>query len=66
MHYISFWVRVYELPFLLQMEAMAKKLGGILGAFEEVDQRDAQMNERFLCIKVTIDLNQSLRIGIVV
>lgn len=37
MHYGSFWIRVYELPLMLRSEAMAKKLGGILGEFEEMD-----------------------------
>ncbi|XP_058776207.1 uncharacterized protein LOC131650519 [Vicia villosa] len=66
MHYGSFWVRVYELPLMLKTEAMAKKLGGILGVFEEVDQKDAHRNGRFLRIKVTLDRKLPLKRGTVV
>lgn len=44
MHFGSFWVRVYELPLKLRSEAMAKKLGGILGEFEEMDLKEAHRN----------------------
>ncbi|XP_058759547.1 uncharacterized protein LOC131632840 [Vicia villosa] len=66
MHFDSLWVRVYELPLLLRTEAMAKKLGGILGSFEEMDQRDVNRNGRFLRIKVSVDLQKPLKRGTVV
>lgn len=31
MHFRSFWVQIYELPFKLRLETMVWKLGGILG-----------------------------------
>ncbi|XP_058777199.1 uncharacterized protein LOC131651559 [Vicia villosa] len=66
MHYGTFWVRIYELPLMLRSEAMAKKLGGILGEFEELDTKEAHRNGIFLRIKVTIDLKKSLKRGTVV
>lgn len=56
MHYNVFWVRIYEIPLMLRSKAMARKLGGILGKFKEMDQKKAHKNGRFLRIKVTIEL----------
>lgn len=56
MHYGVFWVRTYDLLFMLRSETMAGKIGGIFEKFEEMDQKEAHRNGRFLCIKVTIDL----------
>ncbi|XP_058748651.1 uncharacterized protein LOC131621633 [Vicia villosa] len=66
MHFGVFWVRVYELPLMLRSESMARKLGGILGKFEEMDMKEAYRNGRFLRIKVTLDLKQPLKRGTVV
>ncbi|XP_058733455.1 uncharacterized protein LOC131605074 [Vicia villosa] len=66
MHYGVFWFRVYQLPLMLRSESMAKKLGGILGVFEEMDMKEANRNGRFLRIKVTIDLKLPLKRGIVI
>ncbi|XP_058726490.1 uncharacterized protein LOC131597843 [Vicia villosa] len=66
LHYGTFWVRIYDLPLKLRTEAMARKLGGILGSFEEMDHREAHKNGRFLRIKATIDLKQPLKRGTVV
>lgn len=63
MHYGVFWVRVYKSPLMLQPETMEKKLGLILGKFEEMDQKEAHMNSLFLRIKSTIDLKQLLKHG---
>src|SRR3954471_16744334 len=51
---------------MLRSEAMARKLGGILGKFEEMDMREANRNGRFLRIKVTLDLKLPLKRGTVV
>lgn len=37
MHFGTFWVRVYDFPLKLRSEVMAKKIGGILGTYEEMD-----------------------------
>ncbi|XP_058776541.1 uncharacterized protein LOC131650847 [Vicia villosa] len=66
MHFGTFWVRVYELPLKLRSETMAKKLGGILGEFEEMDLKEAHRNGRFLRLKVKVDLKQPLKRGTVV
>ncbi|XP_058749288.1 uncharacterized protein LOC131622280 [Vicia villosa] len=66
MHFGVFWVRIYELPLILRTEAMAKKIGGIIGTFEEMDQKEAHKNGRFLRVKVTMDLKQPLKRGTVV
>ncbi|XP_058732735.1 uncharacterized protein LOC131604305 [Vicia villosa] len=66
MHYGTFWIRVYELPLLLRSEAMARKLGGILGEFEELDTKEVHRNGCFLRIKVNIDLRKPLKRGTVV
>lgn len=66
MHFGVFWVRIYELPLILRYEAMAKKLGSILGTFEELDQRDAHRNGRFFQTKVTMNLKKPLKRGTVV
>ncbi|CAI8607266.1 unnamed protein product [Vicia faba] len=66
MHFGVFWVMVYELPLMLRSEAMAKKIGGILGNFEEMDQKEAHCNGQFLRIKVKRDLKQPLKWGTIV
>ncbi|CAI8606586.1 unnamed protein product [Vicia faba] len=66
MHFETFWVRIYELPLMLRPEAMAKKMRDILGSFEEMDMKDAHPIDRFLRIKVTIDLRNPLKRGTVV
>lgn len=66
MHYGVLWIRIYELPLMLKTEVMARKLGGILGTLEEVDQKDAHRKESFLRIKVTLDLKQPLKRGMLV
>ncbi|CAI8617145.1 unnamed protein product [Vicia faba] len=45
---------------------MAKKLGGILGIFEEMDQKEAHRNSCFLRIKVKMDLKKPLKPGTIV
>ncbi|XP_058733973.1 uncharacterized protein LOC131605657 [Vicia villosa] len=66
MHYGSFWVRIYELPLMLRSETMARKIGNIIGVFEEMDGRETCRTGRFLRIKVTIDLKNPLKRGTVV
>lgn len=56
MHYGVFQVRVYELPLMLRSVSMARKHGGVLGFFEEMDIKEENINGRFLRIKVTINL----------
>jgi interleukin-1 receptor-associated kinase 1 len=63
MHKISFWVRVYDLPFKLRSEAMAKKLGNIMGSFEEVDPKDSYRTGRFLRLRTSLDLRKPLKKG---
>ncbi|KAK2427542.1 hypothetical protein QL285_026115 [Trifolium repens] len=58
MHKVSFWVRVYDLPFKLRSEAMAKKLGNIMGSFEEVDPKDSYRTGRFLRLRTSLDLRK--------
>ncbi|XP_058749387.1 uncharacterized protein LOC131622377 [Vicia villosa] len=66
MHFSPFWVRIYELPLMLRSEAMARKIGSIIGTFEEMDTREACRNGRFLRIKVTVDLKLPLKRGTMV
>ncbi|CAI8592124.1 unnamed protein product [Vicia faba] len=66
MHFSVFWARVYELPLMLRFETMVRKVGGVLGVFEEMDQKEPYRNSRFLRIKVTLDLKQPLKRGTVV
>ncbi|XP_058755552.1 uncharacterized protein LOC131628740 [Vicia villosa] len=51
MHFASFWVRIYELPLNLRTEAMARKIGNILGNFEEMDAREATERETLVKVK---------------
>ncbi|XP_058727315.1 uncharacterized protein LOC131598755 [Vicia villosa] len=46
MHFASFWVRIYELPLNLRSESMARKIGSVLGEFEEMDTREVCRNGR--------------------
>ncbi|CAK8565234.1 unnamed protein product [Lathyrus sativus] len=48
MHYGVFWVMIYDLLMMLRSETMARKLGGILGTFEELDQKEAHRNNRWI------------------
>ncbi|KAI5435962.1 hypothetical protein KIW84_022404 [Lathyrus oleraceus] len=45
-----------SLPLMLRFEIVARKIGSILGTFEEMDLNEAHRNCHFLRIKVTIDL----------
>jgi interleukin-1 receptor-associated kinase 1 len=63
MHKVSFWVRVYDLPFKLRSEAMAKKLGNIMGSFEEVDPKDSYRTGRFLRLRTSLDLRKPMKKG---
>ncbi|CAJ2671908.1 unnamed protein product [Trifolium pratense] len=60
---VSFWVRVYDLPLKLRSEGMAKKLGNILGTFEEMDMKDCNRMGKFLRIRVSMDLRKPLKRG---
>lgn len=51
---------------MLQSETMARKIGNIIGAFEEMDYREACRMGRFLRIKVLIDLKNPLKRGTIV
>ncbi|XP_058756011.1 uncharacterized protein LOC131629230 [Vicia villosa] len=66
LHTGAFWVRIYELPLALRIEAMAKKLGNILGEFVEADPKEAYRNGRFLHVKVKVDLKKPLKRGTMV
>lgn len=45
---------------------MARKIGNIIGSFEEMDNKEACRTGRFLRIKVTIDQKKPLKRGTVV
>ncbi|XP_058783430.1 uncharacterized protein LOC131658113 [Vicia villosa] len=66
LHFSSFWVGIYDLPLVLRSDTMAKKLGNIIGTFEEMDAKEAHRNGRFLRVKVTLDLKEPLKRGTVV
>ncbi|CAI8603338.1 unnamed protein product [Vicia faba] len=63
MHFNSFWVRVYDLPSILILEAMTRKIESILGTFEEMNPKDEHMCGRFLHIKIMVDLKKPLKEG---
>lgn len=60
---VSFWTRVYDLPLKLRTEAVARKIGKLMGGFEELDLTAAHLNGRFLRLKASIDLNAPLKRG---
>ncbi|CAK8566017.1 unnamed protein product [Lathyrus sativus] len=60
------WSFDWNLLVLSRVSTMAKKLGGVLGKFEELDSKEAHRNGRFLRIKVNIDLKKPLKIGTMV
>ncbi|XP_058726827.1 uncharacterized protein LOC131598223 [Vicia villosa] len=66
LHFSSFWVRIYDLPLILRSETMARKLGNIIGTFEEMDVREAHRNGRFMRLKVNMDLKEPLKHGTIV
>ncbi|XP_058774390.1 uncharacterized protein LOC131648672 [Vicia villosa] len=66
MHFSSFWVRIYDLPLMLRSETMAKKLGNIIGTYEKMDVKEAHRNDRFLRIKVTLNLKEPLKRGTII
>jgi hypothetical protein len=37
MNYVSFWFWIYELPLKMRTDAMAKKIGDLIGTFKDVD-----------------------------
>lgn len=59
----SLWARVYELPLRLRTDAMATRLGNMMGIFEEADTRDCNRLGKFLRVKVSIDLKRPTKRG---
>lgn len=59
----SFWVRVYDLPLKLRSEAMAQKLGNILGVFEEMNMKEINRMGKFLRMRTSLDLTKPLKRG---
>jgi len=66
MHSGEFWARIYDLPLKLRSDAMAKKLGDVLGKYMEVDSNEGNRMGKFLRVKVEIDLRKPLKRGTVV
>jgi hypothetical protein len=66
MNKVAFWVRIYELPLKIRSDSMAKKLGNIIGQYEETDPNDRNRTGRFLRLKVSIDLRKPLKRGTVI
>lgn len=66
MHYGVFWVRIYDIPLMLGLEMITKKIRKVLRAFEEMDRNKGHRNGRFMKIKVTLDLNKPLKKGTMV
>jgi hypothetical protein len=66
MNKVSFWVRVYKLPLKIRSDSMAKKLGNIIGQYEETDSNERNRTGRFLRLKVSIDLRKPLKRGTVI
>lgn len=44
MYFGSFRVRIYELSLMLRSETMARKIGSIIGKFEELHLKEAHKN----------------------
>ncbi|KAI5382522.1 hypothetical protein KIW84_070090 [Lathyrus oleraceus] len=63
MHYGVFWVRIYDIPLMLGLEMITKKIRKVLSVFEEMDKNKGHRNGRFMRIKVTLDLNKPLEKG---
>lgn len=66
LHTGEFWARIYDLPLKLRSDAMAKRLGDIIGSFEEVDSKVEHRMGKFLRLKTTIDLKKPLKRGTVI
>jgi hypothetical protein len=66
MNKVAFWVRVYELPLKVRSDSMAKKLGNIIGQFEETDPLERNRTGRFLRLKASIDPRKPLKRGTVI
>ncbi|KAI5424796.1 hypothetical protein KIW84_030835 [Lathyrus oleraceus] len=63
MHFGTFCIRVYDLSLMLRSKTMAKKIGDIMGSFEEMGSRETHRIGRFLRIKVKMDLKQPMKRG---
>jgi hypothetical protein len=62
----EFWSRIYDLPLKLRSDAMARKLGDLIGEFIDVDNKEGNRNGKFLRVKVSIDLRKPLKRGTVI
>jgi hypothetical protein len=62
----EFWSRIYDLPLKLRSDAMARKLGDLIGEFVDVDNKEGNRNGKFLRVKVSIDLRKPLKRGTVI
>lgn len=66
MHFGIFRTRIYELLLILICKTMSRKIGNIIGSFEEMDLKEAYRNGQFLRIKVTIHMKNPLKRGTLV
>ena len=58
--------RIYDIPLKLRSESMTKKLGDVMGTFEEADPKESHRLGRFLRTKVTVDLTKPLKRGTII
>lgn len=66
MHKVSFWTPDLYMPLKLRSEATARKIGKTIGVFEEMDKLDNHRIGKFMCIKVSLDLRNPLKTGIII
>lgn len=62
LHFVVFWIQIYDLPLSLMSEAMANRFGTFFGELLEYDMRIPTTGfQRFMRIKVKIDALQPLK-----
>lgn len=64
--HVSFWVRTYDMPIGMSNMTSAMTLGARLGEVLEVDESTIVVYEKFLRIRVRVDITKQLRRGIMV
>lgn len=60
-----FWIRVYDLPIKAMNMSTARAIGAVFGGLIELDEELILASEKFLRVRVMIDVMKPLRRGII-
>ncbi|MBA0818356.1 hypothetical protein Gohar_028040, partial [Gossypium harknessii] len=62
LHWVDFWILIYDLPLGFMADAVAHRLGNFIGEFIEYDSAAVQLGyKRIMRVKVKVDVRKPLK-----